>query len=484
MPDDIRISPSSDHTNNDDGEQSQKAQSVLNDILGQGTAEEIIQSELSRTSIESERQGAHVIERETGRERSRVLFVTKDPSYLEEKSVEILSLEALMSLFDEMHIIVMLPLGGKEVVKRLHSNMWIYSVRARYWWQLPEAALKAAKNQLSFADGFRPDIIVGLDPFESGLAAHRIARAFGRPYQVHVTEDFFLDRYKKAEKHNKWRVRMAKYVLKRTDGVRTTTTPIAQSLAAHLPNIRDVQVLPQFHNFRSFLDAEPAFNVHGKYKDFLYVALAFGPLTADSHLHDTFSALNQVLQNPRIGLVVIGKGPARSLFEEKIELLGIKRNVVLLPEAPDLVSYLKTADVLVQTDVSKESEDIVLQAAAAGLPTVMFKTDLREDLFDDGESASLCEVGDVHGIQQGFKALLNNIALRRQYKNAARHVVETRLVEDRDVYYRALRDSIEVTLNADAGSGVVEAAEQQVQNGSEVAMHMPEDTAEVVKAKE
>lgn len=427
--------------------QSEKAQAALETILDETSAEEIITRELSTTSIESERAGQQLVKRTSERAKSRVLFLTKDPTYLEKESMDAKTLISLAPLFDEVHVMVLLPLGGKEDAKRWKDNMWVYRVRARYAKQIPRRAVQAAEEQLSFADGFRPDVIVALDPFESGRAAYQISKKFNRPYQVHVEEDFFTDRFKKARKRNKWRVRIAKSNLAHAYAVRTSTTKIAEVLKKQIKNIRDVRVLPQFYNFRSFLDAKPSFNVHERYKDFIYTALAFGPLTADSHLHYTFSALYQTLHNPRIGLIVIGTGPAKKLFEEKVELLGIEKNVIFLAEATDLVSFLKTADVLVQTDTSRESEEIVLKAAAAGLPTVMYATDLRSDLFKDGDSASICEAGDVHAIEEGFKTILNNLALRTQYRNNARNVVETRLVEDEETYFLALRDSIEMTLN-------------------------------------
>lgn len=441
---------SPDETGNVEGEQSQRAQETLEHILGQSTADEIIDYELSTTSIEEERRSEQIIARESDRERSRILFITKDTQYLEEKSAGMLTIKALSSLFDEVHVMVLLPLGGKEGAKRVSPNLWVYKVRARYWWQLPNKTLQAAHEQLSFAAGFRADIIVALDPFESGLAAERVSRKFDRPFQVHVTQNFFSDRYRKASRHNKWRARMAKRVLKRAHGVRTETTQLAEELKKRIRRISDVRVMPQFHNFKSYLDAEPAFNVHERYKDMLYLGVAFGPLTADSHLHDTFSALNSVLHNPRIGLIVVGGGPAKKMFEEKTELLGIEKNVIFLPEASDLVSLMKTADVLIQTDTTKEGDGMVLRGAAAGIPMVMYKNDLRADLFEDGVSASLCEKGDVHGIEEGFRSLLNNSALRTQYKAATRNIVETRLEEDEGTYYRALRDSIEITLNTGA----------------------------------
>ena len=119
---------------------------------------------------------------------------------------------------------------------------------------------------------------------------------------------------------------------------------------------------------------------------------------------------------------------------------------MFLSQVDDLTSYLKTSDVLIQTDTSKASEDIVLKAAASGLPMVMYETDMRKDLFEDGESAALCEKGDPYAISKKITELLNDTGLRTRYKTAAQHMVETRLLEDETTYYRAYRDSIELAL--------------------------------------
>lgn len=429
--------------------QSKRAEIALESLIKEATAEDIISHDLTTSSVDEERSGGRVLEHVSERAKSRILFVTQDTSYLEKNSAALVHTKKLAKQFDEVHIMVLLPLGGKVDTKRIAPHVWVYRARAQYWWQLPNAALSTAKEQLLFMDGFRADIIVALDPFESGWAVHKIARTFDRPYQIHVATNFFADKFKTARKHNKWRVRIAKYVLKRAPAIRTSTNGLMAQLQKKFKKVTDIRVSPHFYNFSGIIHSEPAFDVHKRYNTFIYTALAFGPLSADSHLHDTFSALHQVLHNPRVGLIVFGDGPAKELFQEKVTILGIEKNVIFLNAPDDLISYLKTADVLVQTDASKAGDEIVLKAAAAGLPTVMYENDVRKDLFVDGESATLCEKGDVSGIEKGFKALLNNQGLRTQYEGGARNVVETRLVEDEETYYRALRDSIEITLNTD-----------------------------------
>lgn len=425
---------------------SKKAKKTLEDILSEETPDEIIDRSLRYVGVEEDLKGQKVLSGQTSRVASRVLFITRKKAYLEKESREMSLLVGASELFDEIHIMVFVGPEIKDRPRRIAKNIWVYPVRIRYWWQIPFKAYTKAEEQLLFGDGFRPDIIVSLDPFESGVAGLYLAHTFNRPLQVHVLQDFLKESFVEKDKGNVWRRRIAGYVLKRSTGVRAGTVAIQQMLEKKYRNLSDMRLLPQFQNFSGLAGATPAFDVHEKYKGFVFVALAFGKLTADSHLHETFSALNSVLHNPRIGLVVIGNGPAKKLFEKKVELLGIKRNVVFIPEQNDLVSYLKTADVLVQTDTSPEGDEIVLKAAASGLPMVMYETDMRTDLFKDGESASICPEGDVHAVSENFSAFLNNTALRLQYKNAARYVIETRLEEDETTYFRAFRDSIELSL--------------------------------------
>ena len=211
------------------------------------------------------------------------------------------------------------------------------------------------------------------------FAAYYIARNFERPVQIHAPEDFLSPLFVQRDPHNKWKKRIAKYVLRRVQSVRTNTDALKETLAKKYKKVVDIDTLPKFYNFKGLREAVPALNIHDKYKDFAFIMLAFGPLTADSHLHDTFTALHGTLMNKKIGLVVVGEGPAKNLFEEKVELLSIKESVVFISQLGDLVSYMKTADALIHTDVSEDSEQYVLKAAAAGLPIVTYETELRKD---------------------------------------------------------------------------------------------------------
>lgn len=441
-------------------DQSRRAQQVLDYVLKDEVAAASGASTDLGVPVDAALHEAPVAEIDSMRATSRVLFVTGDAAALTSGSTLQESYRALARVFDEVHVLVLIPRKGTTKSTRIDQRAWTYAVYSPHWWKLPFAARSAAREFLTFHETVRPDIIVGAEPYEAGVAALWIGRAFDRPVQIHVPDDFTAEAFRDRSPHNKWRVRMARYVLKRVASVRTKTDAIKQSLAARFKRLDDIEVLPRFYNFTGYLTAQPTADIHDTYRDFVFIILAFGPLTADSHLHETFTALNRVLHNPRIGLVVVGDGPARELFDEKVKLLGIERNVVFLKTLEDPISYVKTADLVFLTGTDRASEEHAMRAAAAGTPLIAATTDLLEDLFNDGESAFLCPQGDPTCFAQKFTKLLNMPALRKQFARNSQQVTRDRLIEDPNSYYRAYRDSIEVVLAGEEPPSAATAPEQ------------------------
>lgn len=431
-------------------DQSKMAEAVLSHILNtEVTGEREVAVPEEVVTVKEAIHSRPVLDQSTGRNLARALFVTTDEGILVPNNGKRLEYIELAKKFDEVHVFCLVARSGQAGFERVGANLWFYQVRATNWWQLPFAAKDAAREALVWNNLVRPDLVVAIDPFEAGLAGYLIAKSLKRPFQLHLYTNPFDEEYLKLKVDNNWRVRIAKFVLKRVKSIRTPTKVLLNLVKDKYKKISDISVLPRFYNFTALLTREPAFNLHERYPDFVFIMLAFGPLTADSHLHDVFSSLHRLLRNPRIGLVVVGDGPGRGLFEEKVKLLGIERNVVFQKEAEDLASYLKTADVLVEVSSAEDGEVRVLQAAAAHLPAVMVATDLRRDLFEENKSGLLCEPGDSICIYQKTSKFINSSGLRAQIADNAESVAKERLHEDPDAHYRALAFSIEEVLNTD-----------------------------------
>jgi glycosyltransferase involved in cell wall biosynthesis len=416
---------------------SARANAVLAHVLKE-EAEEVADSHA--VSVADALAERPVIDLSSGRTKSRVLFVTTNEAALTPGTARSEWYAMLAPWFDEVHIMVLLPRAGTDVETRVHDNVWTYQVHEPNPDQLVAAALDTAERHLVFNDLVRPDVVVGVDVGVAGWAAYQIASAVQRPFQLHVQTDLTNPDRELTSRRER---RQARQLLKRASSVRVATEQLRHYLEDTYTNLTDVAVLPQYYGFTGFRDATPAFDVHERYPGYALWLLATGPLTADSHLHETFTAVHAALLNQRIGLIVLGDGPALSLFRDKARLLGIEEHVIFTHDEDNLISYMKTADLLVCTDTSPDSEVTVLRAASAGLPMALYETNLRTDLFKDGVSALLSPAGNSLDLSKKIGTFINMSTLRRQLSTNSQAVAAARIHEDVSQYQQAVRDTIE-----------------------------------------
>lgn len=400
----------------------------------------------NQADVVSERGGQKIVDVVSQRSQSRVLFITQDPNVHLSGSMEQAHYLSLARWFDEVHI-VLLKHRATESPKplRLAENVWLYQFCTKYWWQWLFLTPQYMKDRFIFNDSVRPDILVATDVTESALVARSAAKVLGRKLQLHITEHPFKQTAAGEYKLRfLWRlfakrmIRSAKNVLVATEDIKASVQKLNQQAA--------VQLLPQFYNFTAFKNSVPTFNLRERYTDYKLIIITFAPLTADSPLHDTITAVRSLLFKNQIGLVVVGSGPALQLFKDKVEMLGIKKKVVFLSPENDLVSLYQSADVLLETSSKEGNEEVVLRAIVSQLPIIAYETKLRLDLLEDGESAFLCPVGDSHCLTQKLSKFINSQAIRSRFRHSESDIAATRLVEDADSYYRTYRDLIEMVL--------------------------------------
>ena len=375
----------------------------------------------------------------------RILFISQDTSLLNQAQQTLDGYLNLSEIFDEVHIVVMQE-GAKarNPVLRVSANVWLYVVTARHWALMPFSALKLIKEQLFFATGFRPDLIVARDAYESALVAQILGKRYHRPTQLHVLEDFTSADFLKRTSHPKWRLRLARHFTKGFHSVRTETDQIKKIIGRLYPKIPDLATLPRFNNYQGIMDTSViGLGLKDKYPQFVFTMIYFGALNYSSSVYQVIDAVRFILRNPHIALVIVGDGPARKEFEKRSKIFAIDKQVIFEPKIDNLATYIKTADVVIVSDIDNVGDDFVIQAAVLGTPIIASRTALRSDLFIDGESALLYEAGDSIELTKKISQLLDDFILRKQLVIKARQVVQSRLHEDPEVYRLAYRASVE-----------------------------------------
>ncbi len=396
-----------------------------------------------RITVEQALNQAPVVQNTSTRNVTRVLFISQDTSLLNPETQSLDGFLNLSDMFDEVHIVLLREgIAPKDPVLRVAHNVWLYTASSRSWLFTPRAAIKLIHEQLVFAAGFRPDLIVARDPFESAIVARNIARSFERPAQLHVLDDYTTADFIKKAPHNRWRRFIPRFTVKSFVSVRVATSSIERMLARRF-TIPDLGILPRFHNYEAIMNAPKTIDLKEKYKPFIFFMLYIGKLNHESTLYRAIDAARFALRNPRVGMVVLGDGSAKAEFQKRAKILGIHEQIVFESKVTNIIPYLKSANLLLVTDTDGDSDEAVLQAAAANLPIIMSRTPKREDIFEHGVSAYLCEETDVQAFTDRISDLLNNVGLRKIFTQNAQGIMSSKFHQDVSEYRESYRTSIE-----------------------------------------
>jgi glycosyltransferase involved in cell wall biosynthesis len=387
-----------------------------------------------------------VYEVTTTRDVVRVLFISRDETLLNPTKQSLDGFINLSDLFDEVHILILRTgIPAKYPVLRAAKNVWIYTASARYSWWVPVVAMRLIHQELVFVGGLRPDLIVARDPFESALVAHLTGRRYGRPTQLHILHDYAKPTVLTQGDHTPLRRLAARFLTPRFSSIRTATFALQERVAKQHP-VADIATLPRFNSYDALMQAPVTLDLQQKYKPFAFIMLYIGQLGHESSVYRVIDAARIFLRNPRVGLVILGDGPARKEFTKRASLLGIEKQVVFETRVSDTTPYLKSAHVLIVSDTDSDGDDVALRGAAAGIPLVLAHNQFRDDVFVDGTSALLFRYDSVEELHGRISTVLNEVGLRRRIALGAQDEIRARFHDDPEVYRLAYRSSIEHAL--------------------------------------
>jgi glycosyltransferase involved in cell wall biosynthesis len=380
---------------------------------------------------------------EARRNVTRVLFISQETDLLNPETQSLDGLIKLSDLFDEVHILILREgITPKDPVLRVSDNVWLYTASSRVWWRLPQAGIDMVEAQLVFASGFRPDLIIARDAFESALVAKAIAEKYHKPTQLHILEDFIGWQALRKLPHYRLRRFIPRRTVKHFLSIRTGTHFLQDKITKKYQPV-EIATLPRFHDYSAVMESKAAVDLQQIYQPFIFVILYIGKLSHESLLFRAIDGARFALQNPRVGMVVLGDGPAHNEFKNRTKILQIEKQVVFEKRPVDRLSYLKSANLLIVSDVDVASDELVKEAAAAGIPMVMAKTSLREDLFVHNESAWLCDKDDTQAFTDGVNELLNNFALRREFSELTKLMIQEKFHQNPYHYQEEYRTSLE-----------------------------------------
>ena len=108
---------------------------------------------------------------------------------------------------------------------------------------------------------------------------------------------------------------------------------------------------------------------------------------------------------PQAEFVLVGDGPLLPDLEREATSLGLGASAISLGDRPDMPAVLASIDVAVNTSDSESLSNVILEAMAAGLPTVAYNVGGNSELLSESTGA-LIPSGDERKFACAVESLL------------------------------------------------------------------------------
>ncbi len=139
-------------------------------------------------------------------------------------------------------------------------------------------------------------------------------------------------------------------------------------------------------------------------------------------LLDTTALLHR--RSEDVHLVLIGDGPLREGLQAKAQSLGISDRVTFTGEVAEARLWMSALDIFYFLSEDEGLPNVVMEAAAAGVPVVAWRTPFLEELLDGGRSAALVAPGNLQALEEALASLIHDPAARDRLGRSGRsHVL-------------------------------------------------------------
>ncbi len=258
---------------------------------------------------------------------------------------------------------------------------------------------------------FQPQLVHGWHLF-SGAYASLVAPHFKAKSLVGIRSSF-------ESIQNSLELRIAQYF---ADAFIVNSESAAARIKSEKPSIRHVYVVPN----AVIADFESRETVRqrlirelGLRPDALWL-VAVGRLEQLKHFDELLEVAASLRDKQcNFHLILIGGGPEESALIQLSQQLHLEDCVRFTGEIPNAIRLLKGFDIFCMTSFLEGLPNVVMEAAAAGLPIVTWQLPFYEELLTPGETALMAAPGDRASFEQAVQALINDQHLRERLGAAA-----------------------------------------------------------------
>jgi glycosyltransferase involved in cell wall biosynthesis len=325
----------------------------------------------------------------------KILMLSGDPKILIEGSNAHSRARAYATLFDELHILITSS-RGQDI--KMYENLSLYSTGSRFG--LTQRIWMLIRG-LQICRQVNPTLITSQSPDDFGLIGFIVSKVINTALQLQIHTDIFSPFYKRASVKEWLRYHLAKTLIPRASCLRVVSKRIKDSITRELGvHETKISVLPIFTDITPFREARRDPDLEEKFKDFDFRMVSVGRFVEKeknfSLLLDTMVEVRKEI--PRSLLVIVGEGPDRSLYDQKIAVKDLRTNVMIEPWREDLPIYLKSFNLFLVSSNYEGWGRVSIEAMAAGLPIITTDVGLVGEVIQDNVHAIVVQPGDKSAI--------------------------------------------------------------------------------------
>nr|WP_315212126.1 glycosyltransferase family 4 protein [uncultured Flavobacterium sp.] len=165
-------------------------------------------------------------------------------------------------------------------------------------------------------------------------------------------------------------------------------------------------------------------------KDFVFIFI--GRLVGDKGINELvaafelFSINNKQQITPKLLLVGSFESNLDPLQKETLQLINNNKSIYLVGFQEDVRPYLAVSDCLVFPSYREGFPNVVMQAGAMGLPSIVTNINGCNEIIVEGENGTVIPVKNVDALSQAMRKMMEDNAFRTQLQQKARPMIVSR----------------------------------------------------------
>lgn len=246
----------------------------------------------------------------------------------------------------------------------------------------------------------RHQVITSQSPFEDGLVAWMLAKLLGAKLEIQMHGDFFNPLWAKEHWSRKWRLKIARFTLRRADGIRVPSKRVANSLSRDIWTMQvAVLATPTARRIKKLPLSDKVILYAGRFSKEKNLPM----------LLEMFQMVREV--HPDATLHLVGDG--------QHQIYGEGNGVA---SVMDMGNHLEASLAVIPSNHESWSR-FAIEAALSGVPVVMTDVGCAGEIIKSSESGWVAYFGKDQ-FANSIIAALDNPELAEQYAQNAKLLAE------------------------------------------------------------